>query len=95
MNKLLIGLIVITVCLAYWSGLIDAFLSDYKMNEVRWGADVSDEAERVEIQGYWITEIIDNHYKWKSLLWIPNSENAGGFLEISFYERKAHWWGIW
>lgn len=92
---LLIGMIVITVWFAHWSGLIGAFLSDHKMYPIRWSAYVYDDAERVRTQGYWLTEIVDNHYKFNSMLWLPNSDNTGGFLEISYYERKTHWWRIW
>jgi hypothetical protein len=95
MRYLWIVLIAIIIIFAYWSGLFGIFLSDYKIQPIYRGAYVYDSTELAKFQGYWLTEIVDNHYKWRSMIWLPNSDNTGGFVEIGYYERKSHWWGIW
>jgi len=83
------------VILVWWSGLIDMLTSDYSITPIFRGAFVGDDIERIAFQEYWITEIVDKDYKWRAMLWIPNQNNTGGFIEISYYERKDHWWEIW
>lgn len=95
MNKLILILLVGIAILAWWSGLIGSFISDYSRMPTYRGAYVYDEAERVAFMGHWLTEIIDNHHQLGAVLWIPNSDNTGGFVEIRYYEKKNNWWEIY
>lgn len=94
--KIVSGILIIGIIIfAWYSGLINLFISDYSTMPIYRGAYVYDEAERVAFTEYWLTEIIDNHHKLGAMLWIPNSDNTGGFVEIRYYEYKDHWWEIY
>ena len=95
-NKIAVVIsVLILLIFVWWSGILGMFISPYKPFETRWGADVENEQERIQITDTWLTEIINKDYKWNSLLWIPYSDNTGGgFLEVSFNKRKAAWWDV-
>ncbi len=81
------------VFLSWGTGVVDTFTSPYSHLVVYRADYISTEKEYRDFVREWTQYIMDTNSKWLGMVTIPGATTT--FVEISWLERKVHWWDLW